>query len=349
MHLLSTLSLSLAALASTTLAAPTPGFFDDAAGDSLDARQLDTAASLAERAVEERAQPSVLLYFPAFSEPRAGSTWMAGGMLRVAWNTTKPYDWSDDQLPKYATVRLGYTDEDSVGYHLDVAPPLGNITYYSGPGTAYLPLPDYLETRSTYFITAGSTSVTSARFTIEAVSSGAGGESSSSSSTAPPAVMSSTTQQQSETLRDIASASSSATPSSSSTAASTSPLSTTTLLAAGAGGDSPSPLAASAPSSSSSSSQTPPAASPSSPSSPPSPADSSPAAAAGVESTITLSSASSSSSSAPSPSSSPAAAASGNVAAASPSAGTSGATSALAARGAVGLAAGAFFALALAL
>lgn len=34
-------------------------------------------------------------------------------------NTTKPYDWNEDQLPKYAEVRLGYLDPNDPGYHLD--------------------------------------------------------------------------------------------------------------------------------------------------------------------------------------------------------------------------------------
>ncbi|GAA5890115.1 hypothetical protein JCM6882_009230 [Rhodosporidiobolus microsporus] len=128
-----------------------------------------------------------LLYFPAFEAPKAGEVFQAGGVLRVAWNTTKPYDWTDEQLPKTATVRLGYLDASSPGYHLDVAEPLGEIEYY-GAGTADLPLPAGLATRSTYFITAGSTSVTSAQFTIEAV---AASSSSSSTTTTPAAVASS--------------------------------------------------------------------------------------------------------------------------------------------------------------
>ncbi|GAA5994244.1 hypothetical protein JCM11641_001760 [Rhodosporidiobolus odoratus] len=165
--------LALSTLATFTFSLPTlpNSFFDERSFEDapLDFRQLnkrDTATTNDYQGVDSGNQ---LLYFPSFERPTKGEVFQAGGNLRIAWNTTKPYDWNEDQLPKYAEVRLGYLDPNDPGYHLDAAPPLGNISYWDGPGTADLPLPSDLATRSTYFITAGSTSVTSAQFTIEAV------------------------------------------------------------------------------------------------------------------------------------------------------------------------------------
>ncbi|GAA5849066.1 hypothetical protein JCM8547_006432 [Rhodosporidiobolus lusitaniae] len=182
----STLLTLVSALSSTALALPAPL---SPAAHQLTARDALSIPGFDKGALDTGVE---LLYFPGFSRPAAGEVVKAGGVLTVAWNTTKPYDWTDAQLPKTAEVRLGYLDGESIGYHLDVAAPLGTISYYSGSGSASFDLPSDLATRDTYFITAGSTSVRSAQFTIEAVEEEEAA-SSSSSSAAPVAFQTTTT------------------------------------------------------------------------------------------------------------------------------------------------------------
>ncbi|BGP56406.1 hypothetical protein JCM8202_001854 [Rhodotorula sphaerocarpa] len=107
-------------------------------------------------------------YFPTFTSPSAGDVFQAGGDILISWNATKP-NYPDNQLHTYALVVLGYLDsaDPGGGYHLDFDHPLGNVSFYSGSGSASLPLPANLTTRSTYLVTMGSTQNISPLFTIE--------------------------------------------------------------------------------------------------------------------------------------------------------------------------------------
>ncbi|TNY21523.1 hypothetical protein DMC30DRAFT_199777 [Rhodotorula diobovata] len=142
---------------------------------------------LAERsAADSNAAASLIAYFPKISSPSKGSVWRAGESLTVSWNSTKP-DYPDSQLHKFAAVYLGFLDDSdpSSGYNLDIENPLGNVSFYDGSGTANLPLPADLPTRSTYLVTMGSTNNLSPLFTIEGSSSGSAQSGARSASGSP--------------------------------------------------------------------------------------------------------------------------------------------------------------------
>ncbi|GAA5960666.1 hypothetical protein JCM8115_001787 [Rhodotorula mucilaginosa] len=168
------------------------------------ATPLDDPTSFAD--LERRAEfdtiptgVSLIDYFPRFTSPTSSSVFQAGGNIEISWNNTRP-DYPDEQLHKSALVILGYLDDadPSGGYHLDFQNPLGNVSFFSGSGSASLPLPANLKTRSTYLLTMGSTRNISPLFTIEATSAASAtsaGSSSSSSSSASAAASSSASPQ----------------------------------------------------------------------------------------------------------------------------------------------------------
>ncbi|GAA5915281.1 hypothetical protein JCM8208_004525 [Rhodotorula glutinis] len=150
------------------------------------------------------AAASLIAYFPKLTSPTRGSVWQAGGVLEVAWNATRP-DYPDSQLHKFASVYLGYLDDSDPGsgYNLDFENPIGNVSFYGGSGTAQLPLPADLPTRSTYLITMGSTNNISPPFKIEGAaaswpspSSAAAASSSAAAVSSAPASSSSSTKAQ---------------------------------------------------------------------------------------------------------------------------------------------------------
>ncbi|KPV74392.1 uncharacterized protein RHOBADRAFT_54226 [Rhodotorula graminis WP1] len=156
---------------------------------------------LAERDdVASNAAASLIAYFPKLTSPTRGSVWQAGGVLEVAWNATRP-DYPDSQLHKFASVYLGYLDDSDPGsgYNLDFENPIGNVSFYDGSGTAQLPLPADLPTRSTFIITMGSTNNISPPFKIEGAA--AASPSSSSAASSPSADAASSTPASSSTTQ----------------------------------------------------------------------------------------------------------------------------------------------------
>ncbi|GAA5846447.1 hypothetical protein JCM9279_001378 [Rhodotorula babjevae] len=170
---------------------------------ALSPRGLPLLAERDSPDVASSAAASLIAYFPKLTSPTRGSEWQAGGVLEVAWNATRP-DYPDSQLHKFASVYLGYLDDSDPGsgYNLDFENPIGNVSFYDGSGTAQLPLPADLPTRSTYLITMGSTNNISPPFKIEGAaaasppSSAAASSSSSSAAAASSALASSTTKAQ---------------------------------------------------------------------------------------------------------------------------------------------------------
>ncbi|GAA6062603.1 hypothetical protein JCM10212_004898 [Sporobolomyces blumeae] len=199
---LSTLSLLALALPAFVSALPTPSpepfpalapDFDDVL--RLSPREVEPAYLLAKR-LEDYTAPKPLknsiAYFPAITSPAEGSEWAAGGSLTVAWNNTKP-NYAENQIHKYATLLLGYTDASSPGYHLDIDHPLANVTLYGSEDPIEVTLPADLPTRSSYILVLGSTANTSPLFTINAVGGDASsaGTSSTTSATKPDVAASS--------------------------------------------------------------------------------------------------------------------------------------------------------------
>ncbi|GAA5897430.1 hypothetical protein JCM5296_004160 [Sporobolomyces johnsonii] len=176
----STLSLLLALLLAPTalVALPTamPSFDDVLA---LSPRDLVPSYASAPKPLQKRID-----YFPAFTSPTQGSSWQAGGELTVGWNNTLP-PYASNQIHYAAVIYLGYLDDSSPGYNLDVDHPLANVSLYNSTDPIQVTLPADLETRSTYLLVMGSTSNMSPLFTVNAVSAAASSSSTSSTSANP--------------------------------------------------------------------------------------------------------------------------------------------------------------------
>ncbi|GAA5987284.1 hypothetical protein JCM10908_001892 [Rhodotorula pacifica] len=198
---LSTALLLVASVASALPLAPLHPLDDPNSFDLVRRAEFDTAIPTG---------VSLIDYFPHFTSPTSSSVFQAGGDIEISWNNTKP-DYADNQLHKSALVILGYLDDNdpSGGYHLDIQHPLGNVSFYAGPGRVSLPLPANLTTRSTYLLTMGSTRNISPLFTIQGTDPVAASSSSASAST--PSSSSSSSSASSD-VSSAASSSSSASP-----------------------------------------------------------------------------------------------------------------------------------------